>query len=1704
MPKYDKKLAQEIARKLPDKTLFNRVLNDEHAGITTDCLVQTGYVVDYLYDNQIPFRIEQTTSGGYLQLQAVTDSPKARITLTGKDNHVDFIGSGIKANQRYAFTSTPYSATGNKTTGTSDIGKTYRPGRDDMYKLLDAYMKNDMTAFASPSESHTLSFNNGNTRSIPNVYYQNGKLRKSYRTFENEESGEKQDVELLVQPIRSNVDGEARTLSNSVRTLSAAISDSRDYLVEELMNAADYMSGKVSFGAGQKLMTPSDYGIDDADISDMATDIRNLCANAESEYSVELAESTDKYTALKAIVTDYVNTQVLGLSKNPNGELLTLPDVDINDYDFEATESDIPVGFTVDPTAVSSWTALSENENNVFSRQRIQSAMRGMGLTKDNIVGDDNRNATMADALVSFNEAEAKTKDDFEPGSFERRILEHTEDYLRNLGIQAECRFDDNGIIDVSGQATGITNGHDVSIPVHAQIGQIFAPDEHNVVHVIRNRNENFLFVPGYKAFIEEDDGSGKNLMERTVLTGYFQSACSSIDDALSPLVNSASRALNSRTPASVDIALPTTCNSVYGEAYGTRLAENHMEIMLSGGFDENDVYAIYAALSGKIAYSREMDKEATTINSIGGESQRTRALEIAGQNLREMGDECIGYVYTNMTNTGRGSGTRRYLCSTAKVAEDGHIIKGDENDTTSPLFQTQMFAGVNNNALDRVVMAFSQITTAQGIDKNAKVAHVIIDGWTLDDGYVVSKDFAERNMVPSAENGEKRPLGIGDKISDMNGNKGVINMIIDPDMPEDEAKSKDIWPLVQTFRLNRDLDCVGAPYSGMSRSNAGTAVLMMENSSELHLPNGVTIEGGIGTLPMLITSMTVDTKTHIYDEDDEHQRNSSGQLSWMLSSQELGAISREIYGDNETGLNELRAYLNIIGATLDEKGNLHLGFGADSSTLNRAQLVTDMSQDNGSGLIKVKAFDEYVLDTNAKNPANRYKLQRKNSAAKWDAEAKDFNGLMQLPFPVQGADGKDLEVTIKDASGKDKIISVMPVVSAAYRSDIKHDNGETYSHDYTKNYASVIKAAGEYMSAATRLSKLIAKNAAEQKRLPDGMTIDNLEKALIDIYTSRTIVKENGDKKFKTLEGFDNTLTVNGQTGNFKQYVNAIMSAAPASDKKEYNSLRKEQELAKVAGQSEYNNIVNDTITKKFEDRKHGAIANCVVKVGCKHSATAVWTADKRLPLDTIAMSREMYDRLKIQDGYALIWRDPLLRDAGLRYMKVAIDDDLTGISVNPLIAKGFDGDFDGDSLGITALQTPEAQHEAKEKLTVQVNILDKGNGEKGNRPFMLQDGMDFQAGLYASPKLADKWTELNKQANYEDVNLGGISSATFKEISDTCSEILEASSYQNFIDYSTPETITKSLMNMSKEFGNGAKGSIKKMKGFMEYMGYDVDIDDKGNILSVTDSPMDDKTRFEHNRNVCIALGCKCDETGVAGYASQKAIRALRDICPTEALELTYPVTQGMLQAKHDAAEAQLKANLTQNVIPDLWEGKRLLQDDNNNWNIEHSSDKGRTISLQATPDEWKDQFMRIMCQANGIDVPKDATPQETRATFATIMSPDALDTVAEALTDENGTIMGVTELASRQSSIIDNMMYGVAAPSEKAGQKVTITEYIMTKAKEDANLFDHGAEIFAPNSVRIANGMSISTQPVAHNPIEPLYINELQQNENSYSIA
>jgi len=104
----------------------------------------------------------------------------------------------------------------------------------------------------------------------------------------------------------------------------------------------------------------------------------------------------------------------------------------------------------------------------------------------------------------------------------------------------------------------------------------------------------------------------------------------------------------------------------------------------------------------------------------------------------------------------------------------------------------------------------------------------------------------------------------------------------------------------------------------------------------------------------------------------------------------------------------------------------------------------------------------------------------------------------------------------------------------------------------------------------------------------------------------------------------------------------------------------------------------------------------------------------------------------------YVAIWRDPVLRGEGAKYLKVYEDDMCAGVTINPVMDKGFDMDFDGDTIGMHTQLNPALHKEAVDVLTISGKNIADGrdiNYEFGHdydtafRVYktIMQDGLDL-----------------------------------------------------------------------------------------------------------------------------------------------------------------------------------------------------------------------------------------------------------------------------------------------------------------------------------------------------------------------------------------
>ena len=124
-----------------------------------------------------------------------------------------------------------------------------------------------------------------------------------------------------------------------------------------------------------------------------------------------------------------------------------------------------------------------------------------------------------------------------------------------------------------------------------------------------------------------------------------------------------------------------------------------------------------------------------------------------------------------------------------------------------------------------------------------------------------------------------------------------------------------------------------------------------------------------------------------------------------------------------------------------------------------------------------------------------------------------------------------------------------------------------------------------------------------------------------------------------------------------------------------------------------------------------------------------------------------------------------------------------------------------------------------------------------------------------------------------------------------------------------------------------------------------------------------------IERYKQVEMATSIKKYGTGLAGAYSQRAVKGLRDHCILDALELTYGATQGILQAKHDAAEARQKYLILTDVLPVLWKGYQIRFNEGTGA-FEPILKNGSFV--EATREQWVEQYKELCERKEGLDFP------------------------------------------------------------------------------------------------------------------------------------
>lgn len=1181
----------------------------------------------------------------------------------------------------------------------------------------------------------------------------------------------------------------------------------------------------------------------------------------------------------------------------------------------------------------------------------IIGALRRTDITADELRGDSFYSGVIADRLIKHDEATAVDivgHSDPTLAGFGDIISET----LETSGVTVDSiKIDDSGVVRWKGSRNFSGSGRSRS-EVTGEIGQLYGRGQFGEIVTATGSGNDHMFVPGYVAVVAaQRPGETKTLEERTRLRGYEQV----MGDALRAKVRS-----DAMFARRTEVGEPTSLNSVMRSLYDTRHPVDFFERTAEEGLSDADREAILRTEGLRVRYSNELRAGSTVMAHARAErsgfderndNNRDPLVLTGNRNMSVLDtDASAGIFDPIMTGMARNQGIVRYLVPSATIDENGFIIPGDPDDRV-PVATMAASSEMGYDPHDRQNMTFSNIMQSSSIVSGAKVAMSQIHGWNFEDGMVISADFANANMIRDTE-GAMRPLKIGDKLSDMHGNKGVVSLVVDPQMSDIAAEAEGLTGVVEIFRENPDLDVVMSPFSAISRFNGGTARELMATAEDLHMGDRV-IEGGRGELNMIVTHMAVDAKTNVYDADAMaagRGRKASSQLAWVLQSQGCTEIFADFYGPNAAGLGRAREYLVALGYDLRGDGSLAVGIDDIDSTdgfLPESRRVIPMP--------------ELVRNAPSKSdPLGRLNL--KEMSRQFGLEISNSGGVMELPFPLTLASG----TTTWN----------LPVLSSHLRSEQDIGDGTVVRHDYTRDYIGIAESAARWRDA-----------------------------------------KERGD-----------------EAGMF---------------------------AAESAAAGHYASLSGDIIARRIEG-KDNMFKESVMGRRVANSATAVWSGDPRLDVDQVAMNQEMAAELDPNGaGRVLVWRDPALRSGAARYLKIVINDDLSGVAVNPVSVKSMDGDFDGDSVGLVGNLSPKAHEEAMERLTVEANLLDRGLGVRDpatgemTYPLSLHDSLDITVAAGVNPELGERMSTIVSEINDldRDFRAGHIDREDFLDGSRVHMAELNEVYRESF---AVDPKITLEFSDMDRHMKSveqchliGGKGSPGKMADYGVYIG--AAKDDSGQWKDTgKPSAADMAERYAGSQK---ATAIKTEYTGVAGKRSQTAIQLLRPQGLIEAAcETGYPATQSTLQAKHDPIDAAYRADCLTGAVQDLWRGYKLeshIDPENGRYQWDRVYDRDAREFVRASRDEWIDQFNRMYCDDKGMGVS---------------VGIDQIEKVASALSDEHGMMLPLEKESwdqwpeDKRPLALDQMAYG--------GDMDTLKEL----ARSNARLFTGVNEAFAPAAVRV----------------------------------
>ena len=963
--------------------------------------------------------------------------------------------------------------------------------------------------------------------------------------------------------------------------------------------------------------------------------------------------------------------------------------------------------------------------------------------------------------------------------AFRLRILdciERTLDGTRCEVSDENILIDGNGVVQYMAKRGRRGGSYDVV----GTIGQVFAPDEHGLFDCDFMSSEGYLLAGGYLVHALNQMSNEGNYLERM----RARSFADVIEREVSMKVRQ--QVIGARNKTDSTIGYSTSLDSTWrDDIVGTRFSRD--EFAEGGLVDEETRDRRVAAAQVKcrlVGYDAENETSILV-------SERTRKLSVhdfaddikhGGQGLTgnaettHIDEEQSAIFDMRMMPVDKKCAFIRFLTEGAKIGPDGAITPGEPMGR-SVLTSHSVMRYSDFDAHNRILMGQSNIMHATHVDEEpVAFAQLVVGGWTQDDTIVVSKHFAETHAVDGKLS--VRDFLVGDKLGESHGNKGLVGIVIDPDMDVDAeiAAAKEACrervdeAAEEVKRLEAELEEFERAYADY-RLDLEYGETHREMASDLGRARG-----------------RLRRATEISDRMAERAESD------IESLRELVTLFANNRGDENT------PPLDVVYSPFSPLSRLNAGLAREalSNPSYPLHLNDGTTVEGGIGMARFITHDKPVdKKTNAENGRNSgYQLSHVLQSVGCDEALSDMFGsnghaMRAEREAARASYGFDI---LDSGVIMDSIDYPDPSDASVYRLDEnveRTESGKVSSPNTVPKFSSWMMVRGGYMelpfdlvwpdvtmsmpldaaeqvpggvidedtATATRCNVTVAGNHAHKVEGTDGAP---------DRYLIPVMAAEERRGKTSAEGGYKLHDHTNAYVGIYTQALRYLvaeesarsirsdmeaLSEAGKEGSGEWNRLSKrlgaaerDMERAQTSAQATFTNMALTVRERAFEGRDNYAKTQFMGGSMPGRYATAAWTGDPRLDLDEVGVGPELARALSLREGdKCLIWRAPCLTEATARAVRVHVDDGIYGVRVNPELAKPIGGDFDGDTIGIGRPYSREAMDEMADKCSVARELV---NRRRDGHPLFMGHNTDLDFAGFYHPEIREHIADIERRA--------------------------------------------------------------------------------------------------------------------------------------------------------------------------------------------------------------------------------------------------------------------------------------------------------------------------------------------------------------------